>query len=133
MIRLGDWVSASFKFGVYVYLGSPNRDERTISSGSDPGDIVCADSDSNRIAGDLIPMTEMQNIAESVSDEHARLIKGVRYFPPPVSVATSRRAGTPPHPLLACDIGRRGQPSPYSKFVLQFLVSLYQFVIGAGD
>ena len=43
---------------------------RKLSSGRDLGYIIPADSDPNQFATDAIPMTEMQNIAESLTAKH---------------------------------------------------------------
>lgn len=49
---------------------------RQLSSGRDLGYIVPVDSDPNQLASDAIPMTELQNIAESVTAKHALFIMG---------------------------------------------------------
>jgi peptidoglycan/xylan/chitin deacetylase (PgdA/CDA1 family)/TolA-binding protein len=52
---------------------------RQLSSGRDLGYIVPVDSDPNQIATDAIPMTELQNIAESVTAKHALFIMDACY------------------------------------------------------
>lgn len=52
---------------------------RQLSSGRDLGYIVPADSDPGQIATDAIPMTELQNIAESVTAKHALFIMDACY------------------------------------------------------
>ncbi|MBI2277331.1 MAG: polysaccharide deacetylase family protein [Dechloromonas sp.] len=52
---------------------------RQLSSGRDLGYIVPVDSDPGQIASDAIPMTELQNIAESVTAKHALFIMDACY------------------------------------------------------
>jgi len=52
---------------------------RQLSSGRDLGYIVPVDSDPAQIATDAIPMTELQNIAESVTAKHALFIMDACY------------------------------------------------------
>jgi len=52
---------------------------RQLSSGRDLGYIVPVDSDPNQLATDAIPMTELQNIAESVSAKHALFVMDACY------------------------------------------------------
>ncbi|MBS4096185.1 MAG: polysaccharide deacetylase family protein [Sulfuricella sp.] len=52
---------------------------RQLSSGRDLGYIVPVDSDPNQIATDAIPMTELQNIAESVTAKHALFVMDACY------------------------------------------------------
>lgn len=52
---------------------------RQLSSGRDLGYIVPADSDPNQLATDAIPMTELQNIAESVTAKHALFVMDACY------------------------------------------------------
>ena len=52
---------------------------RQLSSGRDLGYIVPVDSDPNQLASDAIPMTELQNIAESVTAKHAFFIMDACY------------------------------------------------------
>ncbi len=52
---------------------------RQLSSGRDLGYIVPVDSDPSQIATDAIPMTELQNIAESVTAKHALFIMDACY------------------------------------------------------
>lgn len=52
---------------------------RQLSSGRDLGYIVPVDSDPGQMATDAIPMTELQNIAESVSAKHALFIMDACY------------------------------------------------------
>jgi len=52
---------------------------RQLSSGRDLGYLVPADSDPNQIATDAIPMTELQNIAESITAKHALFIMDACY------------------------------------------------------
>jgi peptidoglycan/xylan/chitin deacetylase (PgdA/CDA1 family)/uncharacterized caspase-like protein len=47
---------------------------RKLSSGRDLGYIVPADSDPNQFATDAIPMTEIQNIAESLTAKHVLFV-----------------------------------------------------------
>jgi peptidoglycan/xylan/chitin deacetylase (PgdA/CDA1 family)/TolA-binding protein len=52
---------------------------RQLSSGRDLGYIVPVDSDPNQLATDAIPMTELQNIAESVTAKHALFVMDACY------------------------------------------------------
>jgi uncharacterized caspase-like protein/peptidoglycan/xylan/chitin deacetylase (PgdA/CDA1 family) len=52
---------------------------RKLSSGRDLGYIVPADSDPNQFATDAIPMTEIQNIAESLSARHVLFVMDACY------------------------------------------------------
>ena len=52
---------------------------RQLSSGRDLGYVIPSDSDPNQIATDAIPMTELQNIAESVTAKHAFFIMDACY------------------------------------------------------
>ncbi len=52
---------------------------RQLSSGRDLGYIVPVDSDPNQIATDAIPMTELQNIAESLTAKHALFVMDACY------------------------------------------------------
>ncbi len=52
---------------------------RQLSSGRDLGYIIPVDSDPNQIATDAIPMTEMQNIAESLTAKHALFVMDACY------------------------------------------------------
>lgn len=52
---------------------------RTLSSGRDLGYIIPVDSDPNQIATDAIPMTELQNIAESLTAKHALFVMDACY------------------------------------------------------
>jgi len=52
---------------------------RTLSSGRDLGYIVPVDSDPGQIASDAIPMTEIQNIAESLPVNHAMFVMDACY------------------------------------------------------
>ncbi|MDC8756796.1 polysaccharide deacetylase family protein [Janthinobacterium fluminis] len=52
---------------------------RKLSSGRDLGYIVPADSDPNQFATDAIPMTEIQNIAESLTAKHALFVMDACY------------------------------------------------------
>lgn len=52
---------------------------RQLSSGRDLGYIVPVDSDPEQIATDAIPMTELQNIAESVTAKHALFVMDACY------------------------------------------------------
>ena len=52
---------------------------RHLSSGRDLGYIVPYDSDPNEVATDAIPMTEIQNIAESLTAKHAFFIMDACY------------------------------------------------------
>lgn len=52
---------------------------RQLSSGRDLGYIVPVDSDPGQIATDAIPMTELQNIAESVTAKHALFVMDACY------------------------------------------------------
>jgi len=52
---------------------------RKLSSGRDLGYIVPADSDPNQFATDAIPMTEIQNIAESLSAKHVLFVMDACY------------------------------------------------------
>lgn len=52
---------------------------RKLSSGRDLGYIIPVDSDPNQIATDAIPMTELQNIAESLTAKHALFVMDACY------------------------------------------------------
>ncbi len=52
---------------------------RKLSSGRDLGYLIPVDSDPNQIATDAIPMTEIQNIAESLSAKHVLFIMDACY------------------------------------------------------
>ncbi len=52
---------------------------RRLSSGRDLGYIVPADADPAQLASDAIPMTELQNIAESVTAKHAFFVMDACY------------------------------------------------------
>jgi len=52
---------------------------RKLSSGRDLGYIVPADSDPNQFATDAIPMTEIQNIAESLTAKHVLFVMDACY------------------------------------------------------
>ncbi len=52
---------------------------RQLSSGRDLGYIVPVDSDPNQIATDAVPMTELQNIAESLTAKHALFVMDACY------------------------------------------------------
>ncbi|KQX01490.1 polysaccharide deacetylase [Massilia sp. Root418] len=52
---------------------------RKLSSGRDLGYIVPADADPNQLATDAIPMTEIQNIAESLSAKHVLFVMDACY------------------------------------------------------
>ncbi|MFN0301520.1 MAG: polysaccharide deacetylase family protein, partial [Burkholderiales bacterium] len=52
---------------------------RKLSSGRDLGYLIPADSDPNQIATDAIPMTEIQNIAESLPAKHVLFIMDACY------------------------------------------------------
>ncbi|MFM9433559.1 peptidoglycan/xylan/chitin deacetylase (PgdA/CDA1 family)/uncharacterized caspase-like protein [Janthinobacterium sp. CG_23.3] len=52
---------------------------RKLSSGRDLGYIVPVDSDPNQFATDAIPMTEIQNIAESLTAKHALFVMDACY------------------------------------------------------
>jgi uncharacterized caspase-like protein/peptidoglycan/xylan/chitin deacetylase (PgdA/CDA1 family) len=52
---------------------------RQLSSGRDLGYIVPVDSDPAQIATDAIPMTELQNIAESITAKHALFVMDACY------------------------------------------------------
>lgn len=52
---------------------------RQLSSGRDLGYIIPADSDPAQFASDAIPMTELQNIAESVTAKHALFVMDACY------------------------------------------------------
>jgi peptidoglycan/xylan/chitin deacetylase (PgdA/CDA1 family)/uncharacterized caspase-like protein len=52
---------------------------RKLSSGRDLGYIVPYDSDPNQVATDAIPMTEIQNIAESLSAKHVLFVMDACY------------------------------------------------------
>lgn len=52
---------------------------RQLSSGRDLGYLVPVDSDPEQLATDAIPMTELQNIAESVTAKHALFIMDACY------------------------------------------------------
>nr|WP_295767897.1 polysaccharide deacetylase family protein [Rhodoferax sp.] len=52
---------------------------RQLSSGRDLGFIIPVDSDPNQIATDAIPMTELQNIAESLTAKHVLFVMDACY------------------------------------------------------
>lgn len=52
---------------------------RQLSSGRDLGYIIPADSDPNKLATDAVPMTELQNIAESVTAKHVLFVMDACY------------------------------------------------------
>ncbi len=52
---------------------------RKLSSGRDLGYIIPVDSDPNQIATDAIPMTDLQNIAESLTAKHALFVMDACY------------------------------------------------------
>ncbi len=52
---------------------------RQLSSGRDLGYIIPVDSDPNQIATDAIPMTELQNIAESLTAKHVLFVMDACY------------------------------------------------------
>lgn len=52
---------------------------RQLSSGRDLGYIIPVDSDPSQIATDAIPMTELQNIAESLTAKHALFVMDACY------------------------------------------------------
>lgn len=52
---------------------------RKLSSGRDLGYIVPVDADPNKLATDAIPMTEIQNIAESLPAKHALFVMDACY------------------------------------------------------
>ncbi|OYU43676.1 MAG: polysaccharide deacetylase, partial [Burkholderiales bacterium PBB4] len=52
---------------------------RQLSSGRDLGYIIPVDSDPTQIATDAIPMTELQNIAESLTAKHALFVMDACY------------------------------------------------------
>lgn len=52
---------------------------RKLSSGRDLGYIVPVDSDPNQVATDAIPMTEIQNIAESLAAKHVLFVMDACY------------------------------------------------------
>jgi len=52
---------------------------RKLSSGRDLGYLVPADADPERLATDAIPMTEIQNIAESLSAKHVLFVMDACY------------------------------------------------------
>lgn len=52
---------------------------RQLSSGRDLGYIVPVDSDPNQLATDAIPMTELQNIAESLTAKHVLFVMDACY------------------------------------------------------
>ncbi len=52
---------------------------RHLSSGRDLGYVIPVDSDPGQIATDAIPMTELQNIAESVTAKHALFVMDACY------------------------------------------------------
>jgi uncharacterized caspase-like protein/peptidoglycan/xylan/chitin deacetylase (PgdA/CDA1 family) len=52
---------------------------RKLSSGRDLGYIVPADADPNQLATDAIPMTEIQNIAESLTAKHVLFVMDACY------------------------------------------------------
>jgi uncharacterized caspase-like protein/peptidoglycan/xylan/chitin deacetylase (PgdA/CDA1 family) len=52
---------------------------RQLSSGRELGYIIPVDSDPNQIATDAIPMTELQNIAESLTAKHAFFVMDACY------------------------------------------------------
>ncbi|WP_238541174.1 polysaccharide deacetylase family protein [Polaromonas sp. CF318] len=52
---------------------------RQLTSGRDLGYIIPADSDPNKLATDAVPMTELQNIAESVTAKHVLFVMDACY------------------------------------------------------
>jgi uncharacterized caspase-like protein/peptidoglycan/xylan/chitin deacetylase (PgdA/CDA1 family) len=52
---------------------------RQLSSGRDLGYIIPADSDPNKLATDAVPMTELQNIAESLTAKHVLFVMDACY------------------------------------------------------
>ncbi len=52
---------------------------RQLSSGRDLGYIIPVDSDPHQMASDAIPMTELQNIAESLTAKHALFVMDACY------------------------------------------------------
>lgn len=52
---------------------------RQLTSGRDLGYIIPADSDPNKIATDAVPMTELQNIAESLTAKHVLFVMDACY------------------------------------------------------
>lgn len=63
---------------------------RHLSSGRDLGYVVPVDSDPNQLATDAIPMSELQNIAESVTAKHAFFVMDACYS----GLGLTRGAGT---------------------------------------
>jgi uncharacterized caspase-like protein/peptidoglycan/xylan/chitin deacetylase (PgdA/CDA1 family) len=52
---------------------------RQLSSGRDLGYIIPSDSDPNKLATDAVPMTELQNIAESLTAKHVLFVMDACY------------------------------------------------------
>ncbi|MFS2034901.1 polysaccharide deacetylase family protein [Polaromonas sp. CT11-55] len=63
---------------------------RQLTSGRDLGYIIPADSDPNKLATDAVPMTELQNIAESVTAKHVLFVMDACYS----GLGLTRGAGT---------------------------------------
>ncbi|MES3020749.1 MAG: polysaccharide deacetylase family protein [Pseudomonadota bacterium] len=63
---------------VFVFFAGHGA-TRKLSSGRDLGYIVPYDSDPNQFATDAIPMTEIQNIAESLSAKHTLFVMDACY------------------------------------------------------
>ena len=63
---------------VFVFFAGHGA-TRTLSSGRDLGYIVPYDSDPQQFATDAIPMTEIQNIAESLNAKHALFVMDACY------------------------------------------------------
>jgi peptidoglycan/xylan/chitin deacetylase (PgdA/CDA1 family)/uncharacterized caspase-like protein len=63
---------------VFVFFAGHGA-TRKLSSGRDLGYIVPVDADPNNLATDAIPMTEIQNIAESLQAKHALFVMDACY------------------------------------------------------
>ena len=63
---------------IFVFFAGHGATRR-LSSGRDLGYIVPADSDPNQFATDAIPMTEIQNIAESLTAKHMLFVMDACY------------------------------------------------------
>ncbi len=63
---------------IFVYFAGHGA-TRKLSSGRDLGYIVPVDSDANQFATDAIPMTEIQNIAESLTAKHVLFVMDACY------------------------------------------------------
>lgn len=63
---------------IFVYFAGHGA-TRKLSSGRDLGYIVPVDSDSSQFATDAIPMTEIQNIAESLTAKHVLFVMDACY------------------------------------------------------